>query len=106
MGGESKESRAEDFMDEQAYEVAVLRVEQALNTLDASLRSLNGRIRSISRIEADVAQLEKDRAALAQELGRVTGKTKKLDKAAADVSRRLVTAMEEVNSVLEQESEA
>ena len=85
------------------YEAAQLRVKTALDQLDASLRSLNGRIRSISRIETDVAALEKDRAALVNELGRVTGQAKKLDKGAAEVSRRLVNAMEDVKSVLDEE---
>lgn len=85
------------------YEAAHTRVETALSQLDASLRSLNGRVRSISRIETDVAALEKDRAALVNELGRVSGQVKKLDKGAAEVSRRLVNAMEDVRSVLDEE---
>lgn len=88
------------------YESARARVESALSQLDASLRSLNGRVRSISRIETDVAALEKDRANLVSELGRASGRVKKLDKGAAEVSRRLVTAMEEVNSVLDEEGES
>ncbi len=85
------------------YGAAHTRVETALNQRDASLRSLNGRVRSISRIETDVAALEKDRAALINELSRVSGQAKKLDKGAAEVSRRLVNAMEDVKSVLDEE---
>jgi len=85
------------------YVMAEQRVEQALNRLESSLRSLNGRVRSIARIENDVAQLEKERAMLASELGVVSGRAKKLDQGASEVSRRLVNAMEEVRSVLEEE---
>ena len=85
------------------YVRAAQRVEQALSRLEASLRSLNGRVRSISRIENDVVKLEQERAMLANELGVATSKARKLDKGASEVSRRLVNAMEEVKSVLEEE---
>ncbi len=85
------------------YERAQERVERALSKLEASLRGLNARIRSIARIESDVARLEKDRAMLASELGRTASKAKRLDESADMVSRRLVLAMEEVKTVLEEE---
>ncbi|VAW21312.1 hypothetical protein MNBD_ALPHA11-2372 [hydrothermal vent metagenome] len=93
----------QDKPEGEEYVAAAQRVEQALSGLESSLRSLNGRVRSLSRIESDVAKIEMERAKLASELGAVSVRAKKLDKGASEVSRRLVSAMEEVKSVLEQE---
>lgn len=82
-----------------AYIDAEHRVDQAIERLEASLRSLNGRVRSLDRIEEEVAQLEQDRARLTRELAHVTQKARKLDVASADVSRRLVDAMEHVRAI-------
>jgi len=104
MVGEARGAEYEGTEDEDGqYGQAAERVERALSQLDASLRGLNGRIRSIARIESDVARLENDRAALASELGRTLSRAKRLDESADQVSRRLVRAMEEVKTVLEEE---
>lgn len=97
------EGKSSKSPNSEGYTIAGERVERALTRLDASLRGLNSRVRSIARIESDVKRLEDDRAALASELDRTNSRAKKLDAGAAEVSRRLVTAMESVKTVLTDE---
>lgn len=87
----------------EGYEKAAERVDRALQRLEASLRSFNGRVRSVGRIESDIAKLENDRGQLVGELARSAAKSKRLDEAAGDVSRRLVVAMESVKTILSDE---
>jgi hypothetical protein len=82
------------------YEAAAERLDRALARLEASVRSLNGRVRAHARIEADTQKLMAERAKFASELDKVSAKAKRLDDTAAEVSRRLVVAMETVNEVL------
>ena len=82
------------------YEVAAERLDRALARLEASVRSLNGRVRAHARIEADTQKLIAERAKFASDLDKASAKAKRLDDTAAEVSRRLVVAMETVNEVL------
>lgn len=82
------------------YEVAAERLDRALARLEASVRSLNGRVRAHARIEADTQKLMAERSKFASDLDKVSAKAKRLDDTAAEVSRRLVVAMETVNEVL------
>jgi prefoldin subunit 5 len=82
------------------YDAAAERLDRALSRLEASVRSLNGRVRAHARIEADTQKLIAERAKFASELDKVSARAKRLDDTAADVSRRLVIAMETVNEVL------
>jgi len=82
------------------YEVAAERLDRALARLEASVRSLNGRVRAHARIEADTQKLIAERAKFAGDLDKAAAKAKRLDDTAAEVSRRLVVAMETVNEVL------
>ena len=86
---------------EDTYDGASNRLDRALARLEASVRSLNGRMRAHARIEADTQKLLAERARLATELDRETARAKRLDDSAAEVSRRLVSAMETVRTVLE-----
>jgi hypothetical protein len=86
-------------MDE-TYEAAAERLDRALARLEASVRSLNGRVRAHARIEADTQRLIAERARFASDLDKASAKAKRLDDTAAEVSRRLVVAMETVNEVL------
>lgn len=79
------------------------RLDKALGRLESSIRSLNGRMRSLDRLEAESQRLASDRARLASELDRSMAREKRLDESTADVSRRLVEAMETVKSVLTNE---
>lgn len=85
---------------EDSYESAAARLDRALQRLDASVRSLNGRVRTHARIEADTQKLIAERARYAAELDKESARAKRLDDTAAEVSRRLVAAMEQVREVL------
>lgn len=89
-----------DHPSEESYEGAAARLDRALARVEASVRSLNGRMRSHSRIEADTQKLLAERARLASELDKEAARAKRLDDSAAEVSRRLVAAMEAVREVL------
>ena len=82
------------------YETAAERLDRALSRLEASVRSLNGRVRAHARIEADTQKLIAERARFASDFDKASAKAKRLDDTAAEVSRRLVVAMETVNEVL------
>jgi cytochrome c556 len=85
---------------EVSYETAAELLDRALSRLEASVRSLNGRVRAHARIEADTQKLIAERAKFASDLDKASAKAKRLDDTAAEVSRRLVVAMETVNEVL------
>ncbi|HQZ13794.1 MAG TPA: DUF4164 family protein [Devosia sp.] len=89
-----------DTTTEESFEAATDRLDRALARLDASVRSLNGRVRAHARIEADTNKLLADRARFAAELDKESARAKRLDDSAAEVSRRLVSAMETVREVL------
>ena len=89
-----------DNVSEEGYEAAAARLERALGRLDASVRSLNGRVRTHARFEADMQKLTADRSRYASELDKEAARAKRLDDSAAEVSRRLVAAMETVRAVL------
>jgi len=82
------------------YQAAAARLDRALEQLESSLRSLGGRIRTHARIEADTQKLLAERARFASDLEKMTAKARRLDDGAAEVARRLVTAMDTVNDVL------
>ena len=89
-----------DHPSEESYEAAAGRLDRALSRLEASVRSLNGRMRTHARIEADTQKLLSERARLAADLDKEAARAKRLDDSAAEVSRRLVAAMETVREVL------
>lgn len=98
-----------DYMpvsDQAAMDMASARVDAALKQLEISVRSLNGRMRSFARIESETQKLWTDRSRLAVELDRSTAKAQRLDAEAAEVSRKLVDAMETVKSVLSNDRQA
>jgi hypothetical protein len=89
-----------EYVPEEGYEAAAARLDRALSRLEASVRSLNGRVRTHARIEADTQKLIAERARFAAELDKEAARAKRLDDSAAEVSRRLVAAMESVREVL------
>ena len=89
-----------EHVPEEGYEAATARLDRALTRLEASVRSLNGRVRAHARIEADTQKLIAERARFAAELDKQSARAKRLDDSAAEVSRRLVAAMETVREVL------
>jgi hypothetical protein len=85
---------------EDGYEAAATRLDRALARLEASVRSLNGRVRAHARIEADTQKLMAERGRLAAELERQAGRARRLEESSAEVSRRLVNAMETIRAVI------
>jgi hypothetical protein len=100
IGAFRGDGRVNETSAEDGYEGAAARLDRALQRLDASVRSLNGRVRTHARIEADTQKLIAERARYAAELDKEAARAKRLDDAAAEVSRRLVAAMEQVREVL------
>jgi len=82
------------------YEVASERLERALARLETGVMRLGERSRSFGASEQERQQLRVDRNRLSGELERAQQKVARLDDGAAQVSRRLVDAMETVKSVL------
>jgi Domain of unknown function (DUF4164) len=83
-----------------SYEVASERLERSLARLESGVRLLGERARSLSAVENEARQLAADRARLNGELERTRERADILDDSAAEVSLRLVDAMETVKSVL------
>lgn len=80
---------------------AAARFDRALARLDSSTQGLTARLQRHQRIEVDTQRLVHERARLATELDKTAARAKRLDDSAHEVSRRLVTAMETVRSVLQ-----
>ncbi|HVW94008.1 MAG TPA: DUF4164 family protein [Devosia sp.] len=89
-----------DTSEDGGFAGAAARFDRAIGRLEASVRTLNGRVRAHARIELDTQRLSAERARLATELDKANAKARRLDDSAADVSRRLVDAMETVRQVL------
>lgn len=84
-------------------------VDQALQRLDLALRALELAVtrrleadRSIAGLEDEVNRLGDDRSRLADDLDRQTARANRLEDVNREVSRRLVSAMESIRSVLDQ----
>jgi hypothetical protein len=89
-----------DAAEDESYAGAAARLDRAMTRLEASVRTLNGRMRAHARIELDTQKLVNERARLATELDKANGRARRLDESAAEVSRRLVEAMETVRTVM------
>jgi len=83
-----------------SYEVASERLERAMSRLEIGVSSLGERAHAISDLRSEVDKLSTHRTKLASQLDRATDKANTLDESAAEVSRRLIDAMETVKSVL------
>ena len=81
-------------------EAAAAKLDRAFSHLEASLGIMQGRLRTQSRVQADTQKLLAERARFARDLDRTSTRARRLEDANAEVARRLVVAMETVNSVL------
>lgn len=84
--------------------------EQLLNRLGAALAALEDAVeqrvelgRGASDLEEEVHRLSNDRSRLAQALDSAQARAVRLEEVNRDVSRRLVSAMESIRSVLERQ---
>ena len=83
-----------------SLEVAAERLDRALKRLETGVDALGARAQSYVEAERERQRLVGERSRLTTELDRAGERAERLDDAAAQVSRRLVDAMETVKSVL------
>ncbi|MEP3276809.1 MAG: DUF4164 domain-containing protein [Stappiaceae bacterium] len=84
------------------------RLDSALSRMSSALRDLEASVdrrlksdRTVATLHEEVQHLGDDRAQMAEALDAATARSERLEAANRDVSRRLVTAMETIRSVLE-----
>jgi hypothetical protein len=84
-------------------DAALRRLEGALDLLEGTIEQrLEGALQ-VAGLENELHQLGTDRSRLAQSLDAAEARTARLEEANREVSRRLVTAMESIRSVLERQ---
>jgi chromosome segregation ATPase len=84
-----------------------LSIDEALRRLEAALERLEGALdrrleqsASVSGLEGELHRLGTDRSRLAQSLDAAAARSSRLEETNAQVSRGLVTAMEQIRDVL------
>lgn len=80
---------------------AVKRLENALGQLETAVQRRLDADRSLNALQDDLQRMGEDRSQLAASLDESEAKASRLEEANRDVSRRLVTAMETIRSVLD-----
>ncbi|MCY1704838.1 MULTISPECIES: DUF4164 domain-containing protein [Pannonibacter] len=84
-----------------SLEAALARLTTALGHLETAVGRRLDSDRSLNALQEDLQRLGEDRSELAAALDRAEGRANGLEEANRDVSRRLVSAMESIRSVLE-----
>lgn len=79
---------------------AEARLDKALRALKSTIGDTDQKLGQMAAIQADRQKLASDRARLSQEADRANARARALDESAAQVSRRLVDAMETIKTVL------
>lgn len=80
---------------------ATTRLEASLKRLDAAIEVQAGREGVVRGAEEEIQRMTADRGRLANELDVALSRTDRLEQTNREVSRRLVSAMETIRSVLE-----
>lgn len=80
---------------------ALARLAAAVARLETAVGARQEALRDAADLEDEIQQLNNDRARLADDLDKEKHKSVQLAEANADVSRRLVAAMENIRSILE-----
>ena len=83
-----------------SLEVASERMDRAIARLEENIGSLGEKGRIISDLQSEVERLSMQNNILASDYERSSIREKKLDQGAGEVSRRLVSAMETIKTVL------
>ena len=83
-----------------SLEVASERMDRAIARLEKNISLLGEKGRVISDLQGEVERLSKQNNVLASDYERSSTREKNLDQSADEVSRRLVTAMETIKTVL------
>ncbi|WEX09770.1 DUF4164 domain-containing protein [Chelativorans sp. AA-79] len=79
----------------------LLRLEKAMEGLEAAAEAKLEKEHDFSEAEAEVQRMGADRARLAQEIDKSEARAERLAEVNREVSRRLVTAMETIRAVLD-----
>jgi predicted nucleic acid-binding Zn-ribbon protein len=82
-------------------ETSLKRLGLALTTLEAAVERRFDRDRSLSSLEDELVRAGEDRSRLAGELDQEKTRSTRLEETNHEVSRRLVSAMESIRSVLD-----
>jgi len=82
-------------------EAALTRLSAALGHLEASVQRRLDRDSSVVSLSQDLQRLGEDRSHLAATLDKSEARAQRLEEANKDVSRRLVSAMESIRTVLD-----
>lgn len=82
-------------------DAALQRLAKALGTLEFSVQRRIEADRSLNSLQDDLQRLSEDRSQLANSLDKSETRAQRLEDANRDVSRRLVSAMETIRSVLD-----
>jgi chromosome segregation ATPase len=87
--------------DDTALMASVRQLEQALTALDDAVERREDEARRRASLEDELHRVGADRSRLAQALDAAEARAARLEEANREVSRRLVTAMETIRSVLD-----
>lgn len=82
-------------------DVALKRLEKALGGLQVSVQRRLEADRSLTSLQDDLQRLGEDRSQIADTLDKSEARASRLEEANRDVSRRLVSAMESIRTVLD-----
>lgn len=80
---------------------AIERLEKALKTLETVVSNNHESQSSTGELEEEVQRMNADRSRLAQELDTSEARAERLELANKEVSRRLITAMETIRTVVD-----
>lgn len=87
--------------DKQELSPALVRLNQALESLETSVDALLERENRLHDAEAEVQRMGADRGRLAEALDQAQERSQQLEHVNREVSRRLVDAMESIRNVIE-----
>jgi len=84
-----------------SLDLAVKYMERALEQLEDKLVARLDSENQLDELEAEVQRLNGDRSRLAQELDRSEARAERMKQANAEVSNRLIAAMETIRTIIE-----
>ncbi|MEP1934132.1 MAG: DUF4164 domain-containing protein [Roseibium sp.] len=90
-----------DCMEKTSLADAVKRLNSAVGQLETAVQRRMDADRSLNALQDDLQRLSEDRSQMAVTLDESEARASRLEDANRDVSRRLVTAMETIRSVLD-----
>lgn len=81
---------------------ALARLDRALASLETAIEKRQARELSVGALQSDLQRMSKERSELTQSLDKTEARSRRLETANEEVSRRLGAAMESVRAVLDQ----